>query len=275
MTGAGSGIGKAFALELGRRGGQVVCADIDKARSEATAAEITAGGERALAAGCDVADLDEVVARSERAGRWFDGAVDVVVNNAGVGIGGRPVGAERMEDWRWALGVNLWGVIHGCHVFAPQIRATGSGGIINVASAASFAAAPGMAAYSVSKAGVLALSETISAEMAGTGVQVTVLCPTFVKTNIARDGRIDASAASLADTMMRWTGWSAPRVARAALDAFDRGRLYALPQPDTRLVWDAKRHLPNSYSKGLGLVHRLTGSGMPAPDAVQPPGGRA
>lgn len=131
-----------------------------------------------------------------------------MINNAGVGAGGLPIGETGLDDWRWVLDINLWGPIHGCHVFAPILRDAGYGGIINVASAAAFGAAPGMAAYNVSKAGVLSLSETLAAELSGSGVNVTALCPTFVKTNIVQSGRISAKSTQLADRLMRWTGFS-------------------------------------------------------------------
>src|SRR6185312_10510780 len=112
----------------------------------------------------------------------------LVINNAGVAVGGR-VGEVALDDWRWIMGVNLWGVIHGCHVFATQLRAQGSGHILNVASAAGLLAPPGMAPYNVTKAAVVALSETLRGELRDAGVGVTVLCPTFFRTNIAASSR--------------------------------------------------------------------------------------
>ena len=155
------------------------------------------------------------------------------------------------------LGINLWGPIHACHVFAPILREAGYGGIIDVASAAAFGAAPGMAAYNVSKAGVLSLSETLSAELSGTGVNVTVLCPTFVKTNIVDAGRITGKSTQLADRLMRWTGFSADRVARTCLDTLDRGGLYCMPQPDARIGWGIKRLTPTVYTRAAGLSTRF------------------
>ena len=111
------------------------------------------------------------------------GGTDLVVNNAGVAVGG-PVGAVPLDDWKWIFGVNLWGVIYGCHVFVPRFKAQGHGHVINVASAAGLLSAPEMGPYNVTKAGVVALSETLAAELSGTGVGVTVLCPTFFRTNI-------------------------------------------------------------------------------------------
>jgi short-subunit dehydrogenase len=258
VTGAGSGIGRAFALEIAARGGRVICADIDEARADETVALIErAHPGAAHAFRCDVAQREDVELLARFAETLFERPIDLVINNAGVGIGGKPVGHIGFDDWQWALGINLWGVVHGCEVFAPRLRAAGRGGIINVASAAGFAAAPSMAAYNVSKAGVLSLSETMAAELSGTGVAVTVLCPTFVRTNVARDGRITKESAQLADFLMRWTGFSPERVARTALDAHDRGQLYVLPQLDAHAVWLLKRCFPAQYTYVLGLLERL------------------
>jgi len=260
VTGAGSGIGRAFARVIAARGGRVVCADIENDAAEVTAESICAEGGAAMAVHCDVADAEQVMALAARAEAWLDGPVDLVINNAGVGLGGR-VGELPLADWQWALGVNLWGVIHGCHVFVPSLRRQGRGGVINVASAAGFAAAPEMAAYNVGKSGVMALSETLAAELAGTGVRISVLCPTFVQTEIARRARVaNETHRKAAERLMRWTGYSADRVAAMTLDAFDRGQLYVLPQIDARLVWRLKRALPAGYARGLGWLYR-TGFG--------------
>ncbi|MFI9505066.1 SDR family NAD(P)-dependent oxidoreductase [Nocardia sp. NPDC052566] len=258
VTGAGSGIGRAFALEIAARGGEVICADISEARADATVALIERRHPGAAHAfRCDVARREDVEILARFADSIFDRPVTLVVNNAGVGIGGKHVGEIGFDDWDWALGINLWGVVHGCEIFAPQLRAARQGGIINVASAAGFAAAPSMAAYNVSKAAVMSLSETMAAEMSGTGVAVTVLCPTFVKTNVARDGRITQQSMRLADTLMRLTGFSPDRVAATTLDAHDRGQLYVLPQLDAHIVWRLKRYFPAQYTYALGLLDRL------------------
>jgi NAD(P)-dependent dehydrogenase (short-subunit alcohol dehydrogenase family) len=258
ITGAGSGIGEAFAIELARRGGRVVCSDIDENGARATADAIVASGGEALAARCDVSRLDDVAQLAKVAQDWFGGPPTVVINNAGVGGGGSAIGETDIDDWNWLLGINLWGPIHGCHVFAPILREAGYGGIINVASAAAFGAAPGMAAYNVSKAGVLSLSETLAAELSGTGVSVTVLCPTFVKTNIVEAGRITERSTQVADLLMRWTGFSPERVARTCLGTLDRGSLYCMPQPDARIGWGIKRFTPTVYTRAVGLTSRVT-----------------
>jgi short-subunit dehydrogenase len=257
VTGAGSGIGRAFALELARRGGRVVCADIDIATARQTVHTIEAAGGRALAIACDVAHEPAVREVADAAEGWFEQPVDLVINNAGIGNGGRVVGELSLEDWRYTLGVNLWGVVHGCHVFTPKLRAHGRGGIINVASAASFAAAPHMAPYNVSKAAVLSLSETLAAELSGSGVVVTVLCPTFVKTNIVTNGRMTERSARLGTLAMRWAGVPAERIARVTLDAHDRGELHVVPQLDAKLIWMVKRLAPRVYTRAAGWIGRF------------------
>ncbi|MET8776457.1 SDR family NAD(P)-dependent oxidoreductase [Nocardia sp. NPDC004654] len=267
VTGAGSGIGRAFAVEIAARGGRVICADIDQARAEETVAliERTRPGA-AHAFRCDVSRRADVEVLARFAESVFDEPVSLVINNAGVGIGGKPVGAIGFADWEWALGINLWGVVHGCEIFTPMLREAGRGGIINVASAAGFAAAPSMAVYNTSKAAVLSLSETMAAELGGSGVAVTVLCPTFVKTNVAKDGRITAQSMKLAETLMRWTGFTPEHVARVSLDANDRGSLYVLPQLDAHLIWRLKRYFPAQYTFVLGLLERL----LPQDDSTTP-----
>ncbi|OBL11715.1 short-chain dehydrogenase [Mycobacterium sp. 1245499.0] len=261
VTGAGSGIGAAFAIELGKRGGAVVCSDIDQAAAQQTADTITEQGAKATAIRCDVSRFEDVQALAEQSQAWFAAPPTLVINNAGVGAGGAAIGDAPLDDWGWTLGINLWGPIHGCHVFAPILReaerSRAPRGIINVASAAAFGAAPGMAAYNVSKAGVLSLSETLAAELAGTPVRVTVLCPTFVKTNILESGRISEQSSELAAKLMRWTGLSAEKVARDCLDAHDRGELYCMPQFDAKIGWNIKRLAPQTYTRAAGLVSRI------------------
>jgi NAD(P)-dependent dehydrogenase (short-subunit alcohol dehydrogenase family) len=260
VTGAGSGIGAAFAIELAKRGSRVVCSDIDEVAAKRTVTAISEFGGEAVAIACDVTQFDAVQDLAAQSQSWFGAAPTLVINNAGVGSGGAAIGQLPLEDWQWVLGINLWGPIHGSHVFAPILR-TGDAdvprGIINVASAAAFGAAPGMGAYNVSKAGVLMLSETLAAELSGTGVRVTVLCPTFVKTNILEAGRISTETNQFAHKIMRWTGVSADKVARTCLDAHDRGDLYCMPQLEAKFGWNIKRLAPGTYTRVAGLLNRV------------------
>lgn len=256
VTGAGSGIGRAFAVELANRGSAVVCADVDEAGARETVALVEEAGSTGIATRCDVAREDRMWELSETAQRWLGRPPDLVVNNAGLGSGGAVIGETPLTDWRHTIGVNLWGVVHGCHVFVPWLRETG-GGVINIASAAAFATAPRMGAYNASKAAVLALSETLAAELSGSGVTVSVVCPTFVKTGIVTGGRIEDSAAKLADRLMRITGATPERIAATALDAHDAGRLHIVPQFDARLLRLGKRFFPTTHTRLAGLLGRL------------------
>ncbi|HUB54977.1 MAG TPA: SDR family NAD(P)-dependent oxidoreductase [Mycobacterium sp.] len=261
VTGAGSGIGAAFATELARRGGRVVCSDINQVAAAKTASTITDSGGEAVAIPCDVSQFDDVSALAAQSESWFGAAPTLVINNAGVGSGGAPIGELPLDDWHWVLGINLWGPIHGCHVFAPILRSAEPSdrprGIINVASAAAFGAAPSMAAYNVSKAGVLSLSETLAAELSHSAVKVTVLCPTFVKTNIVESGRIPERTTQFANRAMRWIGLSPEKVARVCLDTHDRGELYCMPQLEAKIGWNIKRLVPGTFTRGMGLVSRV------------------
>ena len=257
VTGAGSGIGRSFAYELARRGGAVICVDINEERAEQVVASLQALGSQAIAYRCDVGDAKQMEALCDEAEKLLGRPVTLVINNAGVGLGG-PIGAVSLEDWQWCMNVNLWGVIHGCHFFAPKLRDLGYGGIINVASAAAFGAAPEMSTYNVTKAGVLALSETLAAELTGTGVRVTALCPTVVPTNIVNDGKLPEKRREFArSALTRFALTTADKVARQTLDALDRGELYMLPQIDGRLAWRFKRLMPRLYARTVGEAYRL------------------
>lgn len=257
VTGAGSGIGQAFAIELAARGGEVICADIDANSARETAKIIASRGGKAFSAKCDVRDIAQVQALAAIAEKKLSGSVNLVVNNAGIGVGGTQIGAVSLEDWRATLDVNLWGVIHGCHVFSPILQENGAGGIINVASTASFSAAPYMGPYNASKAAVLAISETLFAEFAGTALRVTALCPTAVKTKIIEDGRIPGSANSFAKKALQYTGRAPASVVNDCLAAYDSGELYAIPQVEAKLIWRAKRLFPSGYARAAGSITQI------------------
>ncbi|MDZ4387307.1 MAG: SDR family NAD(P)-dependent oxidoreductase [Moraxellaceae bacterium] len=257
VTGAGSGIGRSFAYEIARRGGAVLCVDLREERAEETAEALRELGAHAVAYTCDVGNAAQMAQLAETSESLLGRPVTLVVNNAGVGLGGQ-IGDVTLEEWHWCMNVNLWGVVHGCHFFAPRLKALGYGGIINVASAAGFAAAPEMSTYNVTKAGVMSLSETLSSELTGTGVKVTVLCPTVVPTNIVNDGKLPSYRAEFAKSAMtKFALTNSDEVARKTLDALDKGQLYMLPQIDGRIAWMFKRIAPRMYARSLGEAYRL------------------
>lgn len=257
VTGAGSGIGRSFAVELAKRGGSIVCADINLEAAKETVKLIEQLGQKAFAVQCDVGQAEQVQALADQAEQLLDHPVTLIINNAGVGLGGK-FDEMSLEDWKWCMHVNLWGVIHGCHAFVPKLKKLGYGAIINVASAASYTAAPEMSVYNVTKAGVLALSETLSAELRKFNIKVNVLCPTLVPTNIIKNGRIPGRYSKLADhALMNYAMTTSDAVAALTLNRLDRGLLYTTPQIDAKLFWLMKRTSPTLYAKFLGLSYQL------------------
>ncbi|MFX5640099.1 SDR family NAD(P)-dependent oxidoreductase [Acinetobacter baumannii] len=257
VTGAGSGIGRSFAVELAKRGGSVVCADINLEAAEETVKLIEQLGQKAFAVQCDVGQAEQVQALADQAEQLLGHPVTLIINNAGVGLGGK-FDEMSLEDWKWCMHVNLWGVIHGCHAFVPKFKKLVYGAIINVASAASYTAAPEMSVYNVTKAGVLALSETLSAELRKFNIKVNVLCPTLVPTNIIKNGRIPGRYSKLADhALMNYAMTTSDAVAALTLNRLDRGQLYTTPQIDAKLFWLMKRTSPTLYAKFLGLSYQL------------------
>ena len=257
VTGAGSGIGRSFSIELAKRGGTVVCADINLEAAQETVQLLEGLGAKAFAVECDVGNKDQVKALADDAEKLMGHSVTLVINNAGVGLGGK-FDEVSLEDWQWCMHVNLWGVIHGCHFFVPKFKKQGYGAIINVASAASFTAAPEMTAYNVTKSSVLALSETLSAELRQNNIRVNVLCPTLVPTNIMKNGRLPGHYSGLADDLlMNHAFTTSDKVAIKTLNNLDAGKLYTIPQPDAKLFWLMKRASPSLYTKVLGIGYPL------------------
>jgi NAD(P)-dependent dehydrogenase (short-subunit alcohol dehydrogenase family) len=237
VTGGASGIGKGIATKLVAEGARVVIADIQPDALAATAAELGAVGIRT-----DVSDAASVDALARAVLDRF-GAVHVVCNNAGIGPLA-PVAELTLDDWRWMINVNLWGVIHGIHTFLPILKRNREGGhIVNTASMAGLAAGPRLGAYAAAKYGVVGLTEALAAELAADNsrVGVSVLCPGTVHTNIGRSPRnrpADLPDAGFKDIDIELEDnprhrWIWPTDAGAVVvRAIKRGDLYALPHPD-------------------------------------------
>ncbi|HRG96392.1 MAG TPA: SDR family NAD(P)-dependent oxidoreductase [Polyangiaceae bacterium] len=246
VTGAGSGLGRALAHELARRGARVLVADIDAVSAEATRRALVGGPHAAFA--CDVARREQVEAMARAADERL-GGVDVLVNNAGVAVAG-DAGAVSPEDWAWIVGVNLWGVVHGCEVFAPRLREQRRGWILNVASMAGLLGVAKMGPYCATKFAVVGLSECLNAELAPSNVAVSVLCPSFFPTGIAANGRAtDPRALALVEKLMARSPLDAGDVARIALDGLERRELYVLPHEDSRWFWRLKRAAPSEFAR--------------------------
>jgi len=188
VSGGASGIGFAMARALGRAGMNVALADIDQ-NAARNAVERLAGDQvKAVAIACDVGERNDVRRAALDTIAVF-GKVHIVCNNAGVAVGG-PLGTVRERDWDWILDVNLKGVVYGTETFLPLIKSHGEGGhFVNTASMAGMISPPGLEPYAATKFAVVALSEGWAAQLAGSGVGVSVLCPGFVRTRIHESGR--------------------------------------------------------------------------------------
>lgn len=190
VTGAASGIGKAVAVRAAAEGMKVVLADIEEGPLKEAESEVGRHGAETAAVAVDVSDGASVRELRDRALETF-GAVHLVHNNAGVG-GGGPIWEVAEQDWRWILGVNLWGVVHGVATFVPLFIEQGEGHVVNTASIAGLTTAPFLGPYNATKHAVVAISETLFKDLQTTGVTgvgVSVLCPGFVRTRIAESGR--------------------------------------------------------------------------------------
>ena len=202
-----------------------------------------------------VTNVAQVEALVDTAERVF-GGVDLLVNNAGV-VSAGSVGALPLAEWKRVLDINLWGVIHGCHVFVPRMRLQGSGHILNIASSAGLVYVPDLAAYNVSKAGVVALSETLHAELKAAGIGVTVACPSFFRTNIANTGRYaDETLRTLAVRMVGSSRIGPDVIARKLLSAVDARSLYSVPMADARWGWRLRRMSPGLFLRTVAALDR-------------------
>ena len=256
VTGAGDGFGRAGALELGLRGGRVLVTDVDETRAKETAELLGKRGTEAHAMRVDVTDPAQVLAMAERADELW-GGTDVLVNNAGIAVVGE-FAQIPLEKWKLQIDVNLNGVLYGCHHFVPRLAKNADGGyILNVASSAGLLAAPMMSPYNVTKAAVVALSETLYAELGKQKIHVTALCPTFFRTNIhTRAQSFGGNTGKTTDKLVTEAKWSAEEIAKHAIDGMLGDQLYVIPQLDGKIMWHTKRALGGRFYKGLGYLVR-------------------
>ena len=253
ITGAGSGLGQALALRYAKAGDRVACVDLSTERSEVTRQLLAGSGHLALAA--DVGD-DQAMERLRDAVDREWGGVDVLVNNAGIASGG-PMIETTMDEWRRLLEVDLLSVVRGCRMFLPGMLAAGKGQILSTASFAGLAGAPNMMTYGVAKAGVVALSEQLRAEVQHKGIQVSVICPSFFRTNLCDTAIGSEKVKHLAVKMMDASPDTLDSVADKVFAAAERGRFLIIPTRDEPMRWRVKRWLPELYFRQMTrLVHK-------------------
>jgi NAD(P)-dependent dehydrogenase (short-subunit alcohol dehydrogenase family) len=256
VTGAASGIGAALASAFGAAGGRVVVADVEVDALERVAESLRARGVEALAVATDVADAESVDALSRRTLERF-GRVDVLCNNAGVSTF-NALADQTLADWRWVLGVNLWGVVHGLQSFVPILRAQGTPAhVVCTASIAGlWSGVPFIGPYAVSKVGVVSVCETLRDELRAEGspIGVSVLIPSSVSTNVMESerNRPDALGSEqrtataeqvrrmIRDGLFGPDGKSPDEVAAMTLDAIRKDRFWIITHASARPALEAR-----------------------------------
>ncbi len=261
ITGAGSGLGLAFARALCADGWIVGVTDINEKRLDDAAAALRSIGGSPVSYVFDVAKYDEF----EKAVRDFadrHGGIDIGINNAGIGCGGL-FDEVSIDEFRKTIEINLMGVANGCHLLVPIMKKQGYGHILNVASAAAFLTAPRMSAYSASKAAVVALSECIRGELADRNIVVSILAPSYVRTNIGNETIGAENDKKFSCMLVDESRISAEEVAHDSLKLMANGNLYIMLPRKARILWRLKRSMPEKYWRLVkkaaeGEVERLS-----------------
>jgi butyryl-CoA dehydrogenase len=257
VTGAASGIGRALAKDLARRGAHLALADIDDAGLAETVAQCEGFGVKITSQHLDVADRDAVYAWAERVVADH-GTVNLVVNNAGVGLGAT-VESMSYEDFEWLMNINFWGVVYGTKAFLPRLKASGEGHIVNVSSVFGLISVPSQSAYNAAKFAVRGFTDTLRMELEieGGPVSVTTIHPGGIKTNIARNARMDPSVTELTGDAEKARSdferifiTSPEKAARQILAAVQRDRRRALIGPDAKVI-DFISRLPAAFYQTL------------------------
>lgn len=252
VTGAASGIGRATALECARRGADLFVCDVDEAGLEKTAGEARGLGRKVLARRVNVASASEMEAFASEVHAQRE-AVDLLVNNAGIAVAGGLLDTT-LEDWDRIIGVNLLGVVHGCHYFAPAMVSAGRGHVVIVSSMAGYTASESLLAYCTTKFAVLGLADAFADELSRSGVGVTAICPGVIDTPITRNtplrGAYDAPGArELMVELYHKRGYTAERVAAAILSAVHKNRVVAPVSPESWVGWGLARYTPGLYRR--------------------------
>jgi NAD(P)-dependent dehydrogenase (short-subunit alcohol dehydrogenase family) len=255
ITGAASGIGRAYALAWAKRGFKIGIVDIDMDGAEETLALVDRAGGSGEVFRCNVRKLQEV---QNTADHFFEkwGKIGLLVNNAGVADVGM-VGDVPIEDWERQIETNLWGYIYGCHTFIPRMKEQGGGHIVNTASSAGMVTIRSMGPYNVAKAGIIALSETLKPELAPFNIGVTVVCPSFLRTNLLDTGTwTDNWIYDVADICMDGAKVTSDDIAELVVKAVARNRLYVFPQPFAKLTWIDKRMSPEMFYRLFAFLNK-------------------
>lgn len=245
ITGAASGIGRALAEELARRGTMTVLADVQAGPLQEVAQRITAAGQRTAATPLDVTDFEAVgTLVSDTCSRY--GRLDYLFNNAGIAVGGE-VRDCTIEDWRNVIDVNLLGVVHGVAAAYPVMVRQGSGHIINTASIEGLIPFPVTVSYAASKYGVVGLSNALRIEGADLGVKVSVVCPGYIRTAIFHTSKmIRLDRQKVLESLPERFGISPEACALAILRGVERNKAVIVVTGLAKVLWAIYRVFPGS-----------------------------
>ena len=262
ITGATSGLGEALAVEFGRAGWRVAVTGRSTDKANHAAKLVTDAGGQPLPLVMEVTrpeDFDSVYKQVNDA--WA--GLDILINNAGIAGTGLFEDVS-LEAWANMLDTNLLSIVYGCRVFLPLLKESGGGHIVNVASAAGLYCAPGMIHYNVAKAGAIAISETLRAELAPDNIAVTVSCAEFFQSGLLDGDKASSNSSPGENDRMQArakadiasSAYSSRDIARHTISSMAKRDLYSLPMRETRLGWRALRWLPETARSLMAWMYR-------------------
>jgi NAD(P)-dependent dehydrogenase (short-subunit alcohol dehydrogenase family) len=258
ITGAGSGIGRALALQLAGRGCHLALCDLNGRGLAGTVESARRTGVKVTGERLDVADREAVHRWADRVAEEY-GRVNLVFNNAGVALGSTIEGGS-YGDFEWLFDINFWGVVYGTKAFLPHLRASGEGHVVNVSSLFALISVPGQGAYNASKAAVHGFTDALrmELEMSGAPVSATSVHPGGIKTNIARNSRGDTSIRKLGldveggrEKFEKLLVTDADEAARAILRAVEKNKRRVLVGRDAQVIDGMVRLLPSAYQHAV------------------------
>jgi len=262
VTGAGSGIGRALALQLAAQGAQLALCDVNETNLQKTVDIAAAHGVKVYSAVLDVSKREAFQTFTDNVARAL-GNASVVINNAGVALS-QNVEAMNRQDFEWVLNINFWGVVNGCEAFLPQLRQQKDAHIVNISSIFGIIGVPSQSAYNASKFAVKGFTEALRQELNGSNIHVTCVHPGGIKTNIARNARVHndmfvkaADPKKLAADFDKLAATTAEEAARQIVRAIETNQKRLLIGKDAKALDAIQRLLPNDYDTVLGVGYKL------------------
>lgn len=254
ITGAASGLGRAFTLLLAEQKWTLGICDINQEGLSETKTLAEQNGGKVFTYSLDVSD-PKAYENTSKEFLGNAGSIDLLINNAGIGASGKTEELSA-EYWNRVIGINQMAAIYGCINFIPQMKSQGNGNIINIASAAAFASAAAMGPYNTGKAAVLSLSETLYAELKGSGINISVVMPTFFKSNIMKDVAMDNEGKRMGELMVATSGIDANAMASKILRKASNGHFYIILPWKSKFLYFLKRLMPNIVLRGNALFYK-------------------